>query len=249
MIDRVRGTIARRLLINFRVDPAIARRQLPPGFELKLADGYAIAGICLIRLEQERPVPLPPVVGISSENAAHRFAAFRVESDGTRRDCVYIARRHTASTISVLLGGRVFPGQHRPARFAVSESGGVIDLSMRGSDGLDVCVRARPTRTLPPTSVFRSIDEASEFFRPGSLGYSANRDGASLDGLLLTTARWAVEPLEVEQVASTYFDDRSRFPEGSVEFDCALLMKGIEHEWQRTASVHLKRALQPQLTY
>ena len=28
------------------------------------------------------------------------------------------------------------------------------------------------------------------------------------------------------------FEDRALFPPGSVEFDCALLMRGIEHEWQ-----------------
>ena len=32
-------------------------------------------------------------------------------------------------------------------------------------------------------------------------------------------------------VRSSYFDDHSVFPAGSIEFDCALLMRGIEHEW------------------
>jgi hypothetical protein len=40
-----------------------------------------------------------------------------------------------------------------------------------------------------------------------------------------------VELLEVERVRSSFFDDKSLFPEGSIEFDCALLMRNIEHEW------------------
>jgi len=32
-------------------------------------------------------------------------------------------------------------------------------------------------------------------------------------------------------VESSFFEDRALFPPGSVEFDCALLMRGIEHEW------------------
>ena len=44
--------------------------------------------------------------------------------------------------------------------------------------------------------------------------------------------RWEVEPLAVTSVRSSFFDDRSVFPAGSIEFDCALLMRGIDHEWR-----------------
>ena len=237
MIERVRGTIARRLLVNFRVDPAIARKQLPPGFELKLADGYAVAGICLIRLEHERPMPLPRVAGISSENAAHRFATFHVESDGTRRECVYIARRHSGSMLNILAGGRAFPGEHTRARFSVREADGAIDLAMSASDGVDVHVRARPSPALPRTSVFGSLDDASAFFRSGSVGYSETRDGDSFDGLCLRTDNWEMRALDVDHIRSTYFDDRSLFPAGSIEFDCGLLMTDVDHEWWRIPSI------------
>jgi hypothetical protein len=32
-------------------------------------------------------------------------------------------------------------------------------------------------------------------------------------------------------VRSSFFEDRSLFPAGSIAFDCALVMRGIEHEW------------------
>jgi hypothetical protein len=41
-----------------------------------------------------------------------------------------------------------------------------------------------------------------------------------------------VEPLEVEEVYSSYFSDAEKFPAGSIWFDCALLMRDIEHEWR-----------------
>jgi hypothetical protein len=44
---------------------------------------------------------------------------------------------------------------------------------------------------------------------------------------------WKITPLAVERVYSSYFADESRFPPGSVEFDCALLMRNIPHEWHR----------------
>jgi hypothetical protein len=42
---------------------------------------------------------------------------------------------------------------------------------------------------------------------------------------------WRVEPLAVESVASSAFDDPARYPAGSIAFDCALLMRGLAHEW------------------
>ena len=47
----------------------------------------------------------------------------------------------------------------------------------------------------------------------------------------LKTQRWEVETLDVRVVKSSFFDDLSKFPAGSAVFDCALLMRGIEHEW------------------
>jgi hypothetical protein len=35
----------------------------------------------------------------------------------------------------------------------------------------------------------------------------------------------------VEKVASSFFENLSLFPTGSVRFDCALLMRDINHEW------------------
>jgi len=39
------------------------------------------------------------------------------------------------------------------------------------------------------------------------------------------------EPLQVEEVHSSYFADEARFPRGSVAFDCALVMRNLRHEW------------------
>ena len=69
----IRGVIDRRILVNFTVDPAVAAKLLPRPFRPKLVNGIAVAGICLIRLKQIRPRGWPAILGISSENAAHRI--------------------------------------------------------------------------------------------------------------------------------------------------------------------------------
>ena len=70
----VEGIIERRLLVNYRVAPGALAGILPAPFRPKLVGGYAIAGICLIRLASVRPRGLPAGLGLRSENAAHRIA-------------------------------------------------------------------------------------------------------------------------------------------------------------------------------
>ena len=238
MIDRVRGTIRRRVLVNYRVAPDVIKRLLPSGFEPKLVGGYAMAGMCLIRLEHQRPSWLPSGVGLSSENVAHRIAVTR-RAGGTERESVYIPRRDSASRLQHWLGGRAFPGELGSAAFVVHDDGVSIDLSMRAADGLSVALRARDDAMLPRASVFASLEDASCFFRSGSLGYSATRQGRSLDAVYLDAADWRVSALDVELACSTFFEDRSMFPLGSVEFDSALIMRNIEHEWRRTDPLRL----------
>jgi hypothetical protein len=236
----IQGTIRRRLLVNFRVDPDVMQAQLPERFSPKLHDGHAIAGICLIRLEAIRPRHLPALVGVSSENAAHRVAVVWTDETGERKEGVFIPRRDTSSLVNHLGGGRIFPGEHHRAGFTVHEDAETIDLRMRSTDGaVTVRVRGRFGGALPRTSCFPSLEAASAFFEPGSLGYSVTRQGGRLDGIELRTAGWRVEPLEVADVASSYFSDRSRFPSGSVEFDCALAMRNLAHEWHSADDLYV----------
>ena len=71
----------------------------------------------------------------------------------------------------------------------------------------------------------------SDFFKAGSLGYSPASRPGEFDGLELRAANWRVEALDVNSIQSSFFSDTNRFPAGSIEFDCALLMRDIRHEW------------------
>jgi hypothetical protein len=91
----IQGVIRRRILVNFRIDPGVMQAHLPQRFRPKLHEGHAIAGICLIRLEVVRPRFVPQILGLSSENAAHRIAVHRQVGD-TKREGVFIwLRRQT----------------------------------------------------------------------------------------------------------------------------------------------------------
>lgn len=227
----IQGIIDRRILVNFQVDPDVLSRFLPAPFTPKLAGGRGIVGVCLIRLKEIRPRFVPSRCGISSENAAHRIAV-EWTSGGQSHEGVYIPRRDTSSRLNTLAGGRIFPGLHHLARFDVHEEEGFHSIALTSTDAqLRLEVVGRVATELPKESVFSSLEEASLFFERGSIGYSATSNPERFDGLELRSRSWRVEPLEVERVYSSFFSNEKIFPKGSVQFDCALLMRGIEHEW------------------
>jgi hypothetical protein len=138
-----------------------------------------------------------------------------------------------------LAGGRLFPGVHHHAEFTTFESDDRIEVRMRSDDGeTRVEVVGRPAETLPLGSVFADTDTASRFFERGSLGYSDTRDPTQFDGLELRTRFWRVTPLEVDHIHSSFFENTEHFPVGTVEYDNALLMRGIDHEWHAKESLY-----------
>lgn len=230
-VPAVEGIIERRLLVNYRVAPGALAGILPAPFRPKLAAGYAVAGICLIRLASVRPHGLPAALGLRSENAAHRIAV-EWDADGRTHEGVYIPRRDSDSRFNTFVGGRVFPGEHQHAAFTVSESDDYFDVALRSDDGRTrVAVAGRIAGALPSGSVFRHLDEASAFFQGGSVGYSATSRPGQYDGLELRIAAWHVDVLAVDHVASSFFDDAARFQVGSTAFDCALVMRRVHHSW------------------
>lgn len=236
-IPTIRGLIDRRVLVNFRVDLKVLSHICPSPFRPQIVNGFGIAGICLIRLKHIRPKRLPSFLGISSENAAHRIAVEWDVNEVTQSG-VYIPRRDTSSFLNAFAGGRIFPGVHNRARFDVRETENEFHIAMDSFDGATrVAVDGGTTDGLPDDSVFASVAKCSQFFEAGSLGYSPAKSTAQFDGLELQTLNWHVQPLAVTNVQSSFFDDKQFFPDGSVTFDNALLMRGVDHEWHSRESL------------
>jgi hypothetical protein len=120
------------------------------------------------------------------------------------------------------------------------ESESEISISLESTDStVAVQIEGTTAKALPRDSIFSSLAEASAFFEAGSIGYSVTHDPNRLDGLNLKTEEWQVEPLEVRKVKSSYFSDETKFPPGSIEFDHALLMKNVAHEWHSAADLYV----------
>ncbi len=226
-MKEVTGVIDHRILLNFRIDPEVMQRNLPPEFTPKLVKGYAIGGICQVSLSNMRAKGMPSLIGTNSHNAAHRIAVNTSRGDG-----VYVTRRDTNSWINTLSSGRLFPGAYSKASFEVTVSGDTYSVTVKDRDNnLIMSIEAEVVDELPEGSIFATTQEVSDFFLTGNIGWSAKEKGDEYDVIELQTNEWNMKPLLVKKSYSAYFSDESQFPEGTVKFDCGMIMKSLKHSW------------------
>ena len=193
----------------------------------------------MIRFSGLRPRFVPRWLGFGSENAAHRIAV-EWEEDGEQCEGVFIPRRDTNSGFNKMVGGRVFPGIFQRSTFEAHEASTSVSVSIvREDGGQEIAFAGQVAERLPAASIFPSLAEAVGFFSLGATGYSATHAEGHYHGMELRCLDWSVVPLEVEEARSCFFDDRERFPSGTAEFDCALLMRGIAHEWHSRPDLYL----------
>jgi len=228
-LPAIHGYIDRRILVNFKADTGVVRKIVPEPFRPKVYKDKAIVGICLIRLKNIKLKGLPDFLGISSENGAHRIAV-EWDEEGKTREGVYIPRRDTSLKLNTILGGRIFPGKHYLAKFNVKEANGNYHIDFTSSDDTSISIDAKETENFPSNSIFETLENVSDFFEKGAVGYSPNRN--KYEGLKLQAYTWQVRPLEVQNVHSSFYANEEVFSKGSIQFDNALLMTRVEHEWK-----------------
>jgi Uncharacterized conserved protein (COG2071) len=241
LLDTIHGTIERRILLNYRIELEVLQKILPSGFRPKLFKGKGIGGVCMIRFGGLRPRKIPKWLGFGSENAAHRIAVEWDQEDG-RKEGVFIPRRDTGSRMNKTLGGRVFPGIFEKSVFTVAESPDSISVKIQRADGTEeVSFAGHVADRLPISSCFESTEEAASFFSLGATGYSATLEAHHYHGMELRSLNWKVEPMQVTSAYSSFYSDPNYFPQGSVELDCALVMRNIEHEWHSRPDLYFDR--------
>lgn len=228
-LPTIHGYIDRRILVNFTADPGVIRKVIPEPFKPKVYKNKAIVGICLIRLKNIKLKGLPDFIGVSSENGAHRIAV-EWDENGETKEGVYIPRRDTSLRLNTILGGRIFPGKHYLAKFNVQEGDGKYHVAFTSSDNTSISIDAKEAKRFDTNSIFETLENVSDFFEKGAVGYSPNKN--KYEGLKLQAYTWQVRPLEVTNVHSSFYENEQIFPKGTVQFDNALLMTRVEHEWK-----------------
>lgn len=220
--------IERRVLLNYRLEPELARNLLPEGLRPQIVRGSAVAGTCFIRLAQVRPTGTPPALGWRIDNAAHRIA---VEWDGPAavERGVFLPEQFSGSRAAFLarktLAGRLLPTPDTYATFDNRETEDKFMLAIRSAEQF---ARVDAVRSHNWCSrLFETHQASSEFFKASSIGWSITAQG--LRGVRLQSARWSTSPLRVRDLESTFFN---ALPAGAAAFDHALLMQRIPAVWQ-----------------
>jgi len=171
-IPAIKGVIRRRILLNYRVDPELVQNILPKKFRPKLVDGYAIAGVCLIRMEAIRPKGLPSLFGLSSENSAHRIAAYWDGHDEEAVEGVFVPRRDTSSETDNFPKGSIFKSLEESSKFFES---GCIGYSSRPNscalDGLLLKVDHWQVSALSVESVHSAYFDDHSLFPADSIAF------------------------------------------------------------------------------
>jgi len=241
MMSKVEGLIARRILLNYWLDPEVAQRLVPPPFEVVTRNGFAVAGICLLRLDHMRPPGVPAGLGITSENMAHRIAVrYPVEENGQQvlREGVYICRRDTDSALTARLGGLLFPGTFRDAEFQITETNLSLRMAVLTEDGAaDVAFRCTFGEEWKWTLLFSRLNDVCSFFQRADCGFNTTLRGDAFEGQQLVQHNWEVAPVAIADLHASYFADEQRFPRGSVGFDSAVILRGVPHYWQALRSL------------
>ncbi|RZA05556.1 MAG: hypothetical protein EOP11_12540 [Proteobacteria bacterium] len=230
----IEGTLDRRILLNYTLDPDYLKTFLPSPFKPRLYKGMGVGGVCMIRFAALRPKHAPAFLGINSENAAHRIAV-EWEANGSKHEGVYIPKRSTASAFNYLAGGRFFPGVFQKSEFQVSEEGANYQLIIQpeGAKSSVVSFSGEVSPRHHADSVFPTLEEASEFFAKGAVGYSRSRNAKHFEGMELRLLEWRIEPMKVNGAAVELFENGEFFPKGTTKLDSAMLMRNLRHEWHR----------------
>ena len=236
MLDTVSGLMARQVLLNVRIDPIVVHELLPTTFKPVLRHRYAIGGISLIRFDHLSAEILPHWMESHSESVAFWFVEW--EFNGKKQTGAYIPRRESNSHMTRSLGDRPFTGIFRRSHFNSEESDLCIRTFVKSIDDThEIEFHGHFENKMPKNSVFSTLEEAKAFLQSICLGYSESEIPGVYHGLELRAKDWNLEPLSIRNASSTFLDDRTLFPPGSLEIDSAFALRNVRHEWHHHGEV------------
>ena len=195
------------------------------------------------------PRILPGWLGLRSENArASNRRRMGTGRRGLRKVFSFRAETRTLPSTNFLVVS--VPWHFHKGSFDGDEAADQISLTIYPSrrPRKEARFKGRVGRALSETSLFDTVEQAASFFSLGATGYSATHKEVITTGWSCAALDWHVSrwTLRTHIPAAFRFEALS---EGSVELDCALVMRNIEHEWHSRPDLYYdpqKRRLSPQ---
>lgn len=223
-----RGVIRRRLLVNAVVDPDEAVTRLPPEVRPHITELGAVVGCCMLEIEQVRPVGVLAAAGMRLRAAAHRFSVEWDGPAGVPVVGVYVPVRLTDSRLAAMLGGRAFPGVHRPARIEIVDTANGFTWRVDdGSGEFDIRVAASVPRG---AVVAAASDPVGQTCVGAAVGLSPDHHGR-LEAVRMAPDHQLTQPVAIGDFHSAFLDGFA-----TAAMAPAFLMLDVAVTWTRDAA-------------
>lgn len=208
-------------MVNALVDADEAAARLPSGLRPHAVGGKTVVGCCLLELADIRPGGLP-MPGVRMRAAAHRIA---VELDGDVG--VFVPGRLTDSRAARAIGGRLYPGVHRPAAITVDHDGDrlawSVDPASHDDPPVNVAVSFAAAAAADPREPVGATCLAA------TIGVSPGHDGA-LEAVRMAPSHRCAARVEIDALDSSFLASFT-----TAQLAPAYLMRDVAVTWSVAA--------------
>jgi uncharacterized protein YqjF (DUF2071 family) len=233
----MRTTWQEAICWNWRVDPERLRAHVPSCLEVEVAHGRAWVTVAMSRLDDMRPAYLPPGAGWNFYQISHRAHVRYTDYRGEVRRGCYFIRSYTNSPLMNAIGNQLPEFKFhvfRDATMTMIRDGSTLLASVEPEDAgklVSVLDESKADRALPPTSLWRDVDEAFPLLVEAYDAYGWEPEERMLYILTIDRGAWEVS---VPRVQSVYDGVLSEvlFDEASAELDSVFTIKGVPYRWK-----------------
>jgi len=186
------GTVRRRFLISYPVEPALLAPRVPPGGELSLVHGKAWVSACFVHIDDMRPVGAPRALGMAFHYLIHRTRAVLPYPDGVKRESVLILEPNIDRPMLSYLGRLSAGVRFHVCKVTLDESadGWRLRMSNGGTTLFDAEIPRRFEARMPSGSHFANAAAADDFLLGVSYGGEWHPDRGRLRLLAETHDPW-----------------------------------------------------------
>lgn len=232
--------IRSRVLVFYRVEPAVLAALLPAGVRPRVLAGCGVASLCYTRLGPVQSRWLPRGFGSVTDHLAYRVCAWFDDEPGA-----FVVRRETSSWLGARCGEKLLRNDHRRAHFAVDESAFGFSLQVVHEQRAELTLRAELAGT-SSSALFGTVHDLERWLADESVVRPHDVIMPEADAVLSDGSSFAPEPLSVFELRSSFFDDPRIFPRGAAVRDGAYRLSPLRsHPDASRARVRPSLALEP----
>ncbi len=230
-LARATGVLENTVLLNFRTDAEVLRRLLPSPFEPRLVDGYGLVGILLFTMKD---LSCEKTMGFSppSDHVLYRIAV-SWKKGGRTFHGMYLLRHEVNTRLPVRQRRRgLFPVAGIPVRWHKVSDSGSIEWTLKNKTNTKLHVKAKISSSFSGGSVFRSLEEASDFFAAERAAIAPRFQKSIFSNTHFLPLTWPVKALFVQKLTTDVDQVENLFPKGQIFFDSGLIWSKIPCKWQ-----------------